>query len=103
MVKAHDLRLILITPPPVDENMQEELTVPGTTERVKRTAERTKTYADAARDVGQELGVQVLDIWSAFMAEVGWKPGQQLAGSMQPGKVPVFHELLHDGELVDQL
>ena len=62
-VTTQNPRLILITPPPINEYKLEEsdfvkkgVTVP------QRTAEHTKKYADACREVGKELGVAILDI-----------------------------------------
>lgn len=54
-------------------------------------------YADACRDIGKELGVPVLDLWSVFMAEAGWKEGEPLAGSIKNERNKVLEELLHDG------
>lgn len=68
-----------------------------------RTAETTKAYADAARAVGQELGVPILDLWSVFMEHAGWK-GED--GQSEPGPLPgsklsprnqVLGDLLWDG------
>lgn len=64
---------------------------------LQRTAEYTKMYADACREIGGELGVPVLDLWSVFMAEAGWREGEPLAGSMTTGRNKVLGELLHDG------
>ena len=84
-------RLILITPPPFDEHQWGD----GI-----RTAEHTKKYADACRQVGEELGVVVLDLWSVFMEKAGWRPGQPLPGSKAAERNKVLGELLHDGRLV---
>lgn len=63
-----------------------------------RSAEHTKTYADACRSVGAELGVPVLDLWSIFMAKVGWKEGEPLTGSKKVARNDIFEKLLNDGE-----
>lgn len=63
----------------------------------QRTAEHTKMYADACREIGKELGVPVLDLWSVFMAEAGWRKGEPLAGSIINERNKVLGELLHDG------
>ena len=97
-VTAQNPRLILITPPPINEYKLEEsdfvkgLTVP------QRTAEHTKKYADACREVGKELGVAVLDIWSIMMAKAGWREGEPLAGSKKVARNEVLEGLLIDGE-----
>ena len=63
-----------------------------------RSAEHTKKYADACRDVGAELGLVVLDLWSVFMAEVGWKEGEPLIGSKKVARNEGLDKLLNDGE-----
>ena len=63
-----------------------------------RSAEHTKTYADACRSVGAELGVPVLDLWSIFMAKVGWKEGEPLIGSKKVARNDILEKLLNDGE-----
>lgn len=65
-----------------------------------RTAETTKAYADAAREVGEELaGVEVLDLWTVFMERAGWREGQvgPLPGSTNGEENKVLKELLCDG------
>lgn len=62
-----------------------------------RTAEHTKRYADACREVGAEVGVVVLDLWSIFMATAGWKGGEPLPGSKKAERNSVLGELLGDG------
>lgn len=54
-------------------------------------------YADACREIGKEIGVPVLDLWSVFMAEAGWRKGEPLAGSIKNERNKVLAELLHDG------
>lgn len=90
LVSRQEPHLILITPPPFDEHQWGD----GI-----RTAEHTKTYADACRQVGKELGIVVLDLWSVFMERAGWKPGQPLAGSKAAERNKVLGELLSDGRL----
>lgn len=62
-----------------------------------RTVEQTKTYADATREVGLELGLAVLDLWSIFMKHAGWKEGQPLAGSKNVPENRALQSLLRDG------
>lgn len=68
----------------------------GNPER-QRTAEHTKQYADACREVGAEVGAVVLDLWSVFMTEAGWKEGEPLPGSKKADRSSVLGELLSDG------
>ena len=96
-VIAQKPRVILITPPPVNEyKLEESDLVQGLTDP-RRTAENTKRYADATREVGAELGVAVLDIWSIFMAMTGWKEGEPLVGSKKVARSEILEKLLADG------
>ena len=99
MVKAQRPRIILITPPPVDEYRLEECDREKGVHEIRRTAEHTKHYADACRGVGHEHGVVVLDLWSILMKKAGWKEGMPLYGSKKIERSRVFGELLHDGTL----
>ena len=96
-MKAHEPRIILITPPPINEYMLEETDRKRGIEERRRAAEYTKQYADASRTVGDELGVAVLDLWKVLMLEAGWRDGETLIGSKKRQPVPRFTELTHDG------
>jgi len=97
-IVAQKPRIILITPPPVNEyRLEESDLVKGLTDP-RRTAEHTKKYADATREVGAELSVVVLDIWSLFMAKAGWKAGEPLIGSKKVARSEVLDKLLVDGQ-----
>ena len=97
-VTAQNPRLILITPPPVNEyKLEESDLVMGLTDP-RRTAEHTKKYADACREVGTQLGVAVLDIWSIMMAKTGWREGEPLVGSKKVARNEILEGLLIDGE-----
>ena len=85
-----------MTPPPVDEYQLQE----GDNTEIQRTAEHTKKYADACRQVGAELDIVVVDLWSIFMAEVGWKDGQPLVGSKSVERSKKMAELLSDGKFL---
>ena len=91
-------RLILLTPPPVNEYQMENAELQKGYSKPLRSAEHTKTYADACRSVGAELGVPVLDLWSIFMAKVGWKEGEPLIGSKKVARNGILEKLLNDGE-----
>lgn len=93
-VIAHKPRIILITPPPINEYQMELADTPNAT----RSSEHTKLYADKCREVGKELDVAVLDLWSILMAKTGWKEGQPLTGSKKVAKSKVLEKLLIDGE-----
>ena len=96
-VAIQEPRIILITPPPVNEYLLEKPSTENPVPERTRTAEHTKKYADACREVGEEVGVVVLDLWSIFMAEAGWKDGEPLIGSKTVEPNEVLEQLLRDG------
>lgn len=57
----------------------------------------TATYAQATREVGQELALPVLDLWNAFQKRAGWKEGEPFCGSKDAPENDVMKDLLHDG------
>jgi isoamyl acetate esterase len=97
LVVEHSPRIMLITPPPIDERTQRAVDV-SKSYPLRRSAENTKNYADAVREVGEELGIPVLDMWSKCMELAGWKPGQPLEGSQDLPPNPKFDELFVDGK-----
>ena len=64
---------------------------------VQRTAEHTRQYAEACREVGKQRGVTVLDLWSLFIMQVGWKAGEPLPGSKERPMCQALQDLLSDG------
>ncbi|KAI9691438.1 MAG: hypothetical protein M1822_007509 [Bathelium mastoideum] len=98
-VRAQNPKIILITPPPIDEYLTEITDrAKGFTES-RRTAENTKQYAEIVRQLGRERQIPVLDIWTSLMLEVGWKGGDMLIGSKQLPKADQMERLLYDGKL----
>ncbi|KIX96475.1 uncharacterized protein Z520_07741 [Fonsecaea multimorphosa CBS 102226] len=89
-IESHQTKCLLVTPPPVDEWQL------GSEER---TAEHTATYASACREVGIEMGIPVLDLWTIFMTEAGWQEGSTgaLIGSKDAPRNEVLGKLLNDG------
>ena len=98
-VTAQTPRLILVTPPPIDEYSMEVSDAAKGIFGVRRRADHTKLYAEACREVGQDLGLIVLDLWSIFMDAAGYEPGKPLPGSKKTGKNVVLDRLLSDGTL----
>ncbi|KAI9891698.1 MAG: hypothetical protein M1814_002448 [Vezdaea aestivalis] len=97
LLKSHQTRVILITLPPINEyGRARHGHAKGSTE-VHFTAEHTKLYADACRELGQELKVSTLDLWTVFMKAAGWKEGEPLPGSRKVKENEKLKELLHDG------
>lgn len=97
VVEAHKPRLILITPPPVEERRLEHRVKSQGYTKLNRSNERTKQYADASREVANEMNIACLDLWSAFMAKAGWKDGQPLCGAIDLPENVVLRGLIHDG------
>lgn len=61
-----------------------------------------KSYADTVVDIGQRLGVPVVNLWRAFMAmtpwrEETWKSGEAMIGSLELPQDDALVELSHDG------
>lgn len=71
LINVHRSKIILITPPPVNEDQLNN---------TERTAENTAKYAKAVVEVGKEINVPVVDLWTAVMESVGWKEGEPLLG-----------------------
>lgn len=97
-VLAHRAKVLLITPAPVDEHQLEPNDLAIGYSGLQRTAENTKRYADACRDVGKQLGVPVVDLWTVFMRAAGWKEGGPLPGGKNADRNQVLGRLLVDGE-----
>jgi isoamyl acetate esterase len=96
-VTEHSPYIILITPPPIDERKQHAIDITKGYP-LRRSAENTKKYADAVREVAAELGIPVLDMWSRCMELAGWRPGQPLEGSKDLPPNPKFDDLFVDGK-----
>ncbi|KAL9076568.1 MAG: hypothetical protein Q9161_000900 [Pseudevernia consocians] len=99
-VVAQKPRLILLTPPPVNEYQLDEADLVWGNKDPRRSAEHTKEYADACCQVGAEIGVAVLDVWSIFMTKAGWREGETLIGSKKVARNEVLEKLLVDGQLL---
>jgi len=98
-LRAHQPRIVLITPPPIDERLCEITDAAKGIHVTRRTAANTAAYAQAVRDLGRELGVPVLDLWTAFMREAGWNGSFDvpLVGAKEAPQSEVLVGLLHDG------
>jgi len=98
LVTAHTPKIILLTPPPVEETvLTEQLRAEDSPEGIRKAKDAAE-YAEAVREVGKEAGVAVLDVWTDFMKAAGWEGGDAvLPGSIALGKDPVLAGLLYDG------
>lgn len=97
VVNAQKTKILLLTPPPVNEYQLEPNDFAKGLRTLSRTATNTRIYADACREVGNSLGIPVVDIWSAFMKQAGWTEGQPLAGSKSAPANEKLAALLSDG------
>lgn len=97
-VGKHDARIILITPPPLDEYLRMKRDAEKGLAEPERSAEHTKLYVDTVRDEASKLGVALVDVWTLFQRKAGWKEGEPLIGSKSREQSPVFAELLRDGQ-----
>ncbi|CDM27082.1 hypothetical protein DTO013E5_4267 [Penicillium roqueforti] len=94
---AQNPRLILISPPPINEYQLEKFDAIKNTPFPSRTASFTKSYAAAACEVGASLNIPVVDLWSAFMKTTGWKEGEPLVGAHDVPSNERLASLLIDG------
>jgi hypothetical protein len=89
-----------MTPPPFEETMLVTTMKEWGNFGESRKVGDAKEYAQIVKEVGNESGVAVLDVWGVFMERAGWKgEGEVLPGSLEKGKNEVLGELLDDGEL----
>lgn len=66
---APDTQIVLITPPPVDDNKRNAELASRTPARVPdRSAENTRLYALAVMEVGRAKGIPVVDAWTPMQA-----------------------------------
>ncbi|KAK5708077.1 hypothetical protein LTR97_000617 [Elasticomyces elasticus] len=101
-VKAHkDVRIILVTTPPVDEQKclnSDQEKIPHLGQTLRRTASTTATYAQAIRDLGPELQIPVLDIHRTMLALAGHDlVSEPLPGSIDAPTNPTLQSFLSDG------
>jgi lysophospholipase L1-like esterase len=97
LIRAQDPRILILTPPPINEHQMETFDKEKNFPTPSRTASNTKLYADASREVANSLGIPVADIWTAFMEAAGWQDGQDLPGSKEIPENDVLRGLLVDG------
>lgn len=97
-VTAQGSKILLVTPGPVNELQLEPNDLATGCHSPQRTAENTKRYADACRDVGKHLDVPVVDLWTVLAEAAGWEEGAPLPGSKGTGRNQVLESLLVDGK-----
>jgi len=98
VLKPHDPKFILITPPPICEYTTQDEDKKKGRDYIQRLAPRTKMYADTTLAVGKELGIPVANLWEAFMNYAGGLQGDKpLPGSKDIPKNEKLASLLRDG------
>ncbi|RPB02176.1 SGNH hydrolase [Choiromyces venosus 120613-1] len=98
LIKAHDPKVILITPSPICEYRTQDGDLAREVVGIQRLAANTKKYADAALEVGKALGIPTVNLWEAFIQYAGgWEEGNPIPGSKELPKNEKLGELLRDG------
>lgn len=98
-IQAQQPRIILVTPPPVNEYATELNDAGKGIHERRRTADHTKLYADVVREVAKSQKVGLLDLWTVLMKHAGWNEGTKpLPGSKELPPNTFMRLLLHDGE-----
>jgi isoamyl acetate esterase len=102
-VTAHQPKIILATPPPIDETRQEEVDATKGLGLCRR-ASITAQYAEAVREVAAEIGgdVILLDLWSVLMVEAAKHTSiddliSPIIGTKELGSNKALTDLLPDG------
>ncbi|KAK4502373.1 hypothetical protein PRZ48_005798 [Zasmidium cellare] len=96
-VLAHEgVRRILITPPPIDERRCRENDFVH--DIPVRKAKDTAKYAQAVRELGEELGLQVLDLWTVMIHKAGGRESDaEPVGSIDVPLNEVLRSFVRDG------
>ena len=98
LIRQHKSRLLLLTPPPIDEYGCEESDRAKGYSEPRRNAAHTKLYADAVRQVAETFDIAVVDVWTLFMGQAGYGGGHDaLPGSKSVPPNLQLRLLLHDG------
>lgn len=111
-MKAHNPKILLVTPPPIDEVVCERADKSKGLAEVSRRQSVTREYARAIRKIvidGQREGMNIVlvDLWQAMLDRVieltpGYVDeeqagGKNLLGSREKGENEAFKKLLVDG------
>ena len=87
----------MATPPPIEERRMQIRAKSQFYTHLCCTNANTKKYVDAACDVANQLNVALLDLFSIYMAEAGWQPGQPFPGSLDQPENEAIKSFVHDG------
>jgi lysophospholipase L1-like esterase len=103
LIAAHKPRIILIAPPPINEHLHWVNDQERGYSQLSRVAATTRRYADGASEVGEKLGVPVVNLWKAFMTKAQfdadvWKTGDPLPGARDAPQNDHLVKLMYDGK-----
>lgn len=103
-IKAHAPKILLVTPPPLDEIKHGDLTKKDGLEDPLREHAVSAAYSEKAREVARENpGVVLIDLWQALMDKAieltpaDYQSGGPWLGSLKNGKSGGLDTLLPDG------
>ncbi|KAL5113197.1 hypothetical protein ACEQ8H_008935 [Pleosporales sp. CAS-2024a] len=101
-IAAHSPCIIMVAPPPINEHLWWPRDQASGYPSVTRLASATKTYADAACEVGAKLDIPVVNLWRALMDKAdfqldAWNMGETLPGSLDIPQNDALAELMYDG------
>lgn len=103
-IKAHDPKILLVTPPPLDELKVTGLNIADGHASAIRTSAISAKYSETAREVARETpGVILIDFWQGIMEEAikmapnDYQVGGPWLGSPENGKQGGLDALLPDG------
>ncbi|KAK6070617.1 gdsl lipase acylhydrolase family protein [Seiridium cupressi] len=98
MIATQACRVLLITPPPIDEHQHEIKDANAGHPGLPRFLHLAKVYAAACLQVGESMGVPVLDLWSCLMKRAGWRGDDAvLTGPKSEERNEVLGRLWSDG------
>lgn len=103
-ITAHKAKILLVTPPPLDEIKTTKADLAwGHSEGIRESA-ISAAYSEKAREVARENpGVVLIDLWQAIMEKAismapnDYQPGGPWLGTLKNGKQGGLDQLLHDG------
>jgi lysophospholipase L1-like esterase len=103
-IKAHQPKILLVTPPPLDEIKTSKLDIEKGFPQSTRTSSVSASYSEAAREVARENpGIVLVDLWKAVMDKAiemspsDYQSGGPWLGSPENGKSGGLDILLPDG------
>ncbi|PMD24566.1 SGNH hydrolase [Hyaloscypha hepaticicola] len=96
-VQAHKPLILLVTPPPIDERQQIITDRARGCTQTRRTVENTERYVKACREVGSQLKIPVVDIWTSFFRHAGLIESVDILGCRGIVTNEAFQSLFSDG------